>query len=656
MTTKTLFDEQELNQTKQETAYLNQLHNTHTNVQSNAQVIADHLPLGVNPLVDIRIVIEGFECKGFKEFKLQQNVKDHHTFFLTLPHHALGESETYRMEQTQDLLGKRIVARFTYKYGGPEKPERDFIGIITEVSFEQSRGNRGDIILTGYSPTILLDRAPHIQSFGGKDPISLSAIVHQLLEEGYTQKGKYNYLIQSQKQGTLSYSCQYNETAYNYLVRMAEAYGEQFFYDGEILHFGDVPRIEAPIALVYGRDVEQIKVCMAAQHVNRELYGYNSLDHERLSAIGDTNLQVRGTLAQHAYEQSQRVFTAPSVQVAPVNALANQDITQAQKGLIGRVGMNVFTISGTTTIPFLYPGCIIELSMFHSQEREHHFFTKLMITHISHEVDALGTYKGYFEAVDAETGSIPKGTYQNPLVEQQIATVINNTDPQNKGRVQVRFDWQNTDLNTDFIRVMAPDAGSSATVDTNRGFVAIPEVGDQVLIGFMNQHPDQPFVMGGLFHGQIAQGGGKENSMKSWSTKSGHIIELDDQGGIKIIDKTKNVIQLDGAGRIDVQSSKSIVLQAGKSSLILEENGKIFLQGVELSLKGEIISNAANQKLVAQSGDAVLTLDAEENEAVLSAKSSTVNGSSTATVNGGLDAKLTASGTASIEGAIVKLN
>ncbi|WP_353117760.1 phage baseplate assembly protein V [Myroides odoratus] len=655
MTTKTLFDEQELNQTKQVTAYLNQFHNTETNVHSNAKVIANHSPIGVNPLVDLRIAIEGSECKGFKEFKLQQNVQDHHTFVLVLPHHALGENETYRMEQTQELLGKRMVARFTYKYGS-EKPERDFIGIITEVSFEQSRGNRGDIILTGYSPTILLDRAPHIQSFGGQDPTSLPAIVHQLVEEGYTQNGKYNYLIQSQKQKVLAYSCQYNETAYNYLTRMAEAYGEPFFYDGTVLHFGDVPRIEAPVALVYGRDVEQIKVCMAAQHVNRALYGYNSLNHERLSAIGDTNLGVKGTLAQRAYEESKRVFTAPSVQVAPMNASTNQDITQAQKGLIGQVGMSVFTISGTTTVPFLYPGCIVELSMFHPQERENHFFTKLMITHISHEIDALGTYKGSFEAVDAETGSIPKGTYQNPLVEQEIATVINNTDPQNKGRVQVRFDWQNTDLRTDFIRVMAPDAGSSVKVDTNRGFVAIPEVGDQVLVGFMNQHPDQPFVMGGLFHGQIGAGGGKENNMKSWSTKSGHMIVLDDQGGIKIIDRTKNVIQLDGEGRIDVQSSKSIVLQSGKSSLVLEENGKITLQGIELYTIGETISNAASQKLTAQSGNAVLTLDAEENEAILSAKSSTINGSSTATVNGGLDAKLAASGTASIEGAIVKLN
>lgn len=645
-----LSEEQDLNQPD-----LNQLRTIRSKTISNAKAIANYSHAGVNPLVEVKIVVEGTVIEGFKYFQLQQSIQGHHTFVLSLPPHALGENETYQMVQTQELLGKRLLARFTYRYG-QEKPERDFIGVITEVSFEQSRESRGDIILTGYSPTILLDRAPHIQSFGGSESISLQAIVNQLVEEGYAQKGKYNYHIESHKPSVLSYSCLCNETAYNYLARMAEAYGEQFFYDGAVLYFGAIPKVEAPISLVYGRDIEQVKVCLAAQHVNRTLFGYNSLDHERLSATADTNLQVKGTLAKQAYEQSQRVFTAPSVQAAPLKSSTNQDVTNAQKGLIGRVGMSVFTISGTTSIPFLYPGCIVELSMFDAQEREQHFFTKMMITSIAHGVDALGTYKGFFEAVDAETGCIPRVNYQNPIVEQQIATVVNNTDPHNKGRVQVRFDWQNTHLNTAFIQVMTPDAGSSTAVNSNRGFVAIPEVGDQVLVGFINQHPDQPFVQGSLFHGKIAEGGGKDNNIKSWSTKSGHTIELDDQEGILIIDKKANVIHLDGNGGIVVKSSKSIQLQSGKSSLVLEESGNISLQGLDVSIQGDTLTHVAQKKITEQSGNAVLTLNAEHNKATLSSDSTAIIGSDEVTVDGGSEARITAGGVASIEGSFVKLN
>lgn len=655
MLNKSLREEQEFDQISEGTTYLNQPSTVSSKGISNAKAIANHLHFGVNPLVDVKIVIEGIACKGFKKINVQQGSQGHHSFVLVLPSHAIGKKETYHLEQTQELLGKRLRIRFTYKYG-KEKPERDFIGTITAVSFEQSRENRGDIVLEGYSPTILLDRAPHIQSFGGREALSLQTIVHQLVEEGYGQKGKYNYKIHTTKRQMLPYSCQYNETAYNYLVRTAEAYGMPFFYDGEVLHFGAIPRMEAPISLVYGRDVDQIKVEVSAQHVNRELYSYNSLNHAYLNVTSETHLQLNGTLAKHAYERSQRVFTAPSVQVTPTNAPTNLAVTQAQQALIGRVGMRVFTVSGTTAVPFLYPGCVVELSMFHTEERESHFFTKLMITQIVHDVDALGTYKGRFEAVDAETGYMLPTASQKPIVDQQIATVVNNADPQQKGRVQVQFDWQQTDLNTDFIRVVAPDAGSSTAVETNRGFVAIPEVGDQVLVGFINQHPDHPIVLGGLFHGKNSGGGGKNNNLKSWSTKSGHRIALDDEGGIQITDKNNNLIQLDGVGEISVKSTKSIVLQTGKSSLVLNEDGTISLQGIALNLKGETISNLANKKLTEQSGNATLLLDAEENEATLSAKSTTISGAGTATLNGGLEAKVSAGGTAAIEGAIVKLN
>ncbi|MGG5506989.1 MULTISPECIES: type VI secretion system Vgr family protein [unclassified Myroides] len=657
MTNKLLFDAKEEEQRNIPIAYSDQspVDSANYQVENNVSAIANQALFGVTHLVDLTIVVEGTTCNSFQNFRLNQSIKGHHTFELSLHHNALGAVETYQMVHARELLGKRILVRFTFK-NNKDKPERDFIGIITDVSFEQVQGNRGDIILSGYSPTILLDKAPNIQSFGGSHPISLAVIVNQLLEEGYTQRGKYKYSIQSDNQTNISYSCQFNETAYNYLARMAEAYGEQFFYDGETLHFGEVPPIASPLSLVYGRDIDQVKVNMSVQHVNRELFGYNSLDHELLCATEDTKLPIKGTLAKVAYEKSRRVFTAPSLQVAPIKASTNQDITQAQRGLVGSVGLDVFVISGTTTVPFLYPGCKVELNVLQPETKENQYFTKLMITSIKHEVDALGRYKGYFEAVDAETGFIPRINYQNPLVEQQIATVVSNTDPQQKGRVQVRFDWQDVGASTAFIRVMTPDAGNSIVIDKNRGFVTIPEVGDQVLIGFVGQHPDRPLVMGSLFHGAVAAGGGNANNRKTWSTKSGHIIELDDHGGIKILDKKKNVFLLDGEGGIFMKSAQVISLQTGQSSLTLEEDGKITLEGEIVYFKGKTILQEASAKLVGQSGSARLTLDADANEATLTAKNATVEGTSVATVNGGLSAKVAAGGVAAIEGAIVKLN
>ncbi|MGG5507505.1 MULTISPECIES: type VI secretion system Vgr family protein [unclassified Myroides] len=570
---------------------------TGQSVVSNAEAIANHTIFGVNHLVKLTIVAEGKEIKNFSHFELKQSIKGHHQFVLTLSHDALGGKETHHMEQAQELLGKRILVMINFK-NITEKPERDFVGVITEVSFEQAHGSRGYIVLKGSSPTVLLDAAPHIQSFGGSGPVPLATVVNQLLEEGYTQGGKYNYKIKMAKNYNLSYTSQYNETHYNFLARMAEAYGEQFFYDGDTLHFGDLPHGEKPIQLVYGRDVEKIQVRMVAQHVNRLLYGYNSLDNEKLSAAGDTKLQPKGTLAKAAYKKSEQLFTTPSLQQASIKASTNQDVTQAQRGVIGSVGMSVFTTSGVTTVPFLYPGCIVELSMVNFENKQSSFFTRMMITSIEHTVDTLGNYQGRFEAVDAETGFIPRVAYHNPTVEQQVAEVVNNTDPQNKGRVQVRFDWQNTDQNTEFIRVMTPDAGSSDKVGSNRGFMAIPEVGDQVMVGFIGEHPDRPYVMGGLFHGGIGAGGGVGNNIKSLSSKSGHTLELNDGGGITVVDKDQNYVFLSGDGHIAVESKETISMTCGKSTFYMDKEGKIAVNGIDISTTGENIEVLGSTQIV----------------------------------------------------------
>ena len=76
-----------------------------------------------------------------------------------------------------------------------------------------------------------------------------------------------------------------------------------------------------------------------------------------------------------------------------------------------------------------------------------------------------------------------------PLAETQMATVLSNADPHGAGRVQVRMNWQTYNMRTSWVRVMTPDGGGSKDVKSNRGFVFIPEVGDQVLLGFRHGDP-----------------------------------------------------------------------------------------------------------------------------------------------------------------------
>lgn len=587
----------------------------------NAKAIPESQIQGINRVVKLDIVVEGKTVKHFKHFQLKQSATKHHEFSLMLAHDTLGEAENHNLEAAQNFLGKRITVVFKYK-DIEDGPERSFVGVITEVGFSQEKGSLGNIVLTGCSPTILLDAAPHIQSFGGAQEISLNSIANEVIKEGFGQ-GKFDFRVDAQH-GNVSYSSQYEETHYNYLARMAEAYGEQFYYDGEVLHFGKLPPQEKPVKLTYGSSVNDVKIRMKAQHVNPTFYGYNSSKNEKLTT-GSSKINHTSDIAKRAYEISEKTFTTPSLRVAPIKAASFMDIDASQKGTAGSKASDVFITSGATTIPFLYPGCVADIEMRKTDTNATAYFTKLMIIEVHHEVDARGYYTGTFEAIASDTGFIPRPEFQLPKAEPQFAKVISNTDPMNQGRVRVQFDWQNGATTTEYIRVMTPDAGSSDKVNKNRGFMAVPEVGDQVIVNFVHQHPDRPFVMGGMFHGGIGAGGGAGNNIKSLSSRSGNKLELDDgagsvfltdQGGANMKfdgagnattnannDKTvtvgnnntvkagntsminvgdASVFQMDKAGNVSLTANTEFKIVVGASTIVINKDGKITINGKEI--------------------------------------------------------------------------
>ncbi|WP_227413256.1 type VI secretion system Vgr family protein [Chryseobacterium culicis] len=534
------------------------------NISNSEKISENHIP-GINRVVKLDIVIEGKMIKHFKHFRLHQSVKKHHYFELTLAHDTLDGVQNHDLEEAQQFLGKRLTVVFKYK-DVEGSPERTFVGVITKVGFSQEHHSLGNIVLKGYSPTILLDGAPHIQSFGGDKPVNMGIIAEEVIRQGI-ESSKFDVKVNAKASSQILYSAQYNETHYNYLCRMAEAYGEQFYYDGEVLHFGNMPPQNKSLELIYGSNVSDVNVELKAVHIRPNFYGYNSSSNAKLIS-GETPIKHVGNLAQTAYKNNEGIFKTPSLQVAPIKAATDMDVVISQTSTAGSKAVEVFTVSGGTTIPFLYPGCVADINMRKTDTSKTAYFTKLMMTEVIHEVDTLGRYKGRFEAIASDTGYIPTPEFTMPIAQPQIATVISNTDPLGQGRVTVRFDWQLHDT-TNFIRMMSPDAGGTDQITQNRGYVAIPEVGDQVMVGFVHNHPDRPFVMGGMFHGGTALGGGVNNHLKSIQTRSGiRILMNDAEGSVNIIDPSGNNYLMDGKGNIIVTAPKNMTFNVGEDLAI----------------------------------------------------------------------------------------
>ncbi|MBP2616974.1 type VI secretion system Vgr family protein [Chryseobacterium jejuense] len=537
---------------------------------SNSEKISENHIAGINRVVKLDIVVEGKSISHFKHFRLQQSARTHHYFELTLAHDSLGEVQNHNLEEAQQFLGKRITVTFKYKDYEDETPERTFVGVITKVAFSQEQMSLGNIVLKGYSPTILMDSAPHTQSFGGSQSVNTSIIADRIIKEALGTS-KFDFRIETQNKGYINYSAQYCETHYNYLTRLAEAYGEQFYYDGYILHFGKLPPSEKPIQLIYGSNVTDVQVELKAVHTKPEYFGYNSSSHAKMLGSND-NIKHLGNLSAKAYELNDNIFKTRSLTPTPVNANMFLDVDDSQKSARGSKAVEVFTISGSTTVPFLYIGCVADIDMRNQDGNETSHFTTLMMTEVSHEIDARGYYTGSFEAIAEGTGFMPKPVFIMPKAEPQVATVISNIDPLNQGRIQVQFDWQLNDT-THFIRMMSPDAGGTDAVSQNRGFVAVPEIGDQVMVNFEYHNPDFPFAMGGMFHGGVGLGGGMDNRVKSLQTRSGHRLVFTEDESILLTDKSGNELRFDTKGsNINITAPETITIKSKNLKFDIEEN------------------------------------------------------------------------------------
>jgi uncharacterized protein involved in type VI secretion and phage assembly len=156
-----------------------------------------------------------------------------------------------------------------------------------------------------------------------------------------------------------------------------------------------------------------------------------------------------------------------------------------------------------------------------------------------------------------------------------VGTVTNNQDPDNLGRVKVKFPWLSTEHESGWARIACPMAGNG------RGFFFLPEVEDEVLLAFDQGRVEFPYVVGSLYNGKDkppGDNGDGKNNLRSLKSRSGHTITLDDTDGkekIQIVDaKEKESIVLDVA-------NNTITITADKDVTIESKNGKVILKGAQ---------------------------------------------------------------------------
>lgn len=160
-------------------------------------------------------------------------------------------------------------------------------------------------------------------------------------------------------------------------------------------------------------------------------------------------------------------------------------------------------------------------------------------------------------------------------------------DPNSEDRIRVHLPTLNEGDQGVWARVATLDAGK------DRGSFFLPEVGDEVIVGFLNDDPNNPVVLG-MVHSSAQPApltASDDNHIKGFISRSkieltfdddkkaltlktpaGKSVELDEQSGaINIKDENGNKIAMEASG-ITVSASANLTLKAGG---ILEIKGSL---------------------------------------------------------------------------------
>lgn len=526
------------------------------------------------------INIEGKAITHFASFSLQQQFNAHHYFELRFNHDQMGAPGLISLDDSRDFVGKTLTASF----GHAGEQLQNFAGLVTKVELAQSHGYHGVIIVSGYSPTILIDRGPDLGSYLAK---SLNDIVK--LATSDTPANDLKIVANASRTAPIDYLIQYRESDFDFLNRLSGEYHEWFYYDGEQLNFGK-PDEQKSISLFYGRDVHNLQYAMEVAPIKNKRFSYNPSQDEMLSSESTGKADGHPDLA-HAIQASNSIYSKTFNQPSLIRVDSSSDIKTYVENEEKANISELLKINASGDNAQLAIGAIAEVSM--SLRKELAFGTeslgKFLITSIYHHIDGTGKYHNTFEGLVSTTERLLVKNYDTPYPDMQLADVVDNNDPQGHGRIKVKFKWEcQTNDVTEWLRVITPDAGSSDKVSKNRGFVFIPEIGDQVAVTFEEGNVARPIVMGSVFHGKSGSGGSASNNSKSLTSKSGHTVQLNDGGGITIKDKTGgNHIIVDGQNKVTVTSSQTVVLTNGSSSITLEKDQiTIHADKIEIAQKG----------------------------------------------------------------------
>ena len=567
---------------------------------------------------------------NIEDFELDQMAFDHHVLKITLSK-DIATADLVENLTTLNFFPAKMGGSLTLifkpieTYAASIKPN-EFFGVITNLRFFNDGIQSSRVTIEAKSPTWKMDQATMVKTF---EKMTRAEIANQIMG---------NYTVEHSVSGgggteaKRDMTTQWMQSDWDFLITTVLGETDRWvYYDGKKLVV-DAARSKDTISLELTKNVGSAEVRLNAVQTRYIENGWSEKEKQTTQSVVESSPTSFGGMANAAFRASQSLISSKSIGISDLSTETSQVRSRADAMQGNAIG-NLVICYLQTNQPSIKVGNTIELTGMGPVYNGVYF-----VKRVTHNMDG----NGYYNFVEA----LPLESAKPPIIESDArswrgdpicALVIDNNDPESRGRVKVKFPFNGSDGNpcaSDWIHVAGPYAGR------DRGFYFLPEVDDEVLVGFFQGDIDHPVVLGSLWNGTDKPPSGAfndKNDIKMIYTRSGHQLIFDETSGsekISIIDKTgSNSIVIDSAqNTITVSSDKDIVFKATENvtfdvgkDFSVEAKGKVSLKAT-----GDLSAEGMNATIKAQTAAKI------EGTASLDAKGGMVNveGSGPTTVKG----------------------
>ncbi|MBE9215050.1 VgrG-related protein [Plectonema cf. radiosum LEGE 06105] len=447
-------------------------------------------------------------------------------------------------------------------------------GEITAIEVHFNQKSEAPIIVRGYDTSHRLHRGRQNRSFLNNTD---SDIVRKVAQEVGIQLGKID-----ESGNAHEYVFQENQTNMEFLRERAARIGFELFIEDGKINFRK-PEAQEAVELKWLDEISSFstRVTSAEQVSAVEVRSWDYQQKKLITSkaqaekvITDTG-NLKGSNSSNKFNISKPPLM--TVVDKPVATAKEADVmAQALCDELG--GEFVYADAKAEGNPKIRPGRFVSL-----QKMGDRFSGKYYITDTRHFYSQR-VYTTEFSVRGLRSGnlynSISPQTRLQPGQTFLVGIVTNNQDPKGLSRVKVKFPTLTEEHESYWARMVSIGAGSS------RGTDWLPEINDEVLVGFEHGDIHRPYIIGTVWNGQDTPPTSVKDSvvggrvrLRTLKTRIGHQLQFVDED--KARSYTGIYIETKGRNKISINDTRKFIeikTARGQKILVNDLDGSISIK------------------------------------------------------------------------------